>query len=72
MRCPQLRVPTLALTGRHDVYDGYDYVGPVQYMAGKIPGAQLTIFERSAHAPCITEAAAFNARVSAFLEQLDD
>lgn len=68
---PELAVPTLALSGRHDVYDGYDYVSPVQYMAGKIPGAQLTIFEHSAHAPSITEADAFNARLGQFLAEVE-
>ncbi|HEU4656061.1 MAG TPA: alpha/beta fold hydrolase [Capillimicrobium sp.] len=69
---PTLAVPTLAVAGRHDVYDGYDYVSPVEYMAGKIPQAELTIFEHSAHAPCMTEPDAFNRRLASFLESIEE
>ena len=29
-------VPTLLIAGAQDVVDGYDYVAPTRYMAGKI------------------------------------
>lgn len=68
---PAVRVPTLILAGRKDVVDGYDYAALTDYMAAKIRGAQRTIFEHSAHAPCLTEPEAFNERLRAFLREVD-
>ena len=68
---PGLDVPTLGLAGRDDVHHGYDFVSPVVYMTKKIPGAQLTIFEDSRHAPNLTEPGAFNDRLLSFLRQVE-
>ena len=64
-------VPTLLIAGAQDVVDGYDYVAPTRYMAGKIPDAQYVCFEHSAHAPGLTEPDAFNLRLQAFLEGVE-
>jgi pimeloyl-ACP methyl ester carboxylesterase len=64
-------VPTLLIAGAKDVVDGYDYVAPTRYMAGKIPDAQFVCFEDSAHAPGLTEPDAFNARLEAFLQGVE-
>lgn len=67
---PEIDIPTLGLAGRHDVHDGYDFVSPVVYLTEKIPGAQLTIFVGSRHAPNLTEPDTFNGRLLTFLEHI--
>jgi pimeloyl-ACP methyl ester carboxylesterase len=48
-------------------------MGPpcAEALAGAIPGAELAIFEDSAHLPHIEEAAAYRARLDTFLRRID-
>jgi proline-specific peptidase len=65
-RLGQLDLPVLVTSGR------FDEMTPevVRDMADAIPGAQMVIFEQSAHLPMVTEAAAFLNVVRAFLDSL--
>ena len=61
----KLKVPTAVLHGKHDALlplaHGED-------LAKKIPGAELTVFEQSGHAPHLEEPEAFNAALGKLLE----
>src|SRR5438876_510928 len=60
----KLKVPTAVLHGKHDALlplaHGED-------LAKKIPGAKLTVFAESGHAPFLEEPAAFNAALGTLL-----
>jgi pimeloyl-ACP methyl ester carboxylesterase len=61
----KLRVPTAVLHGRHDA------ITPLamgEELAEKIPGATLTVFEDSGHAPFLEEPEAFNEALGRLLE----
>jgi non-heme chloroperoxidase len=60
---PELRVPVLALYGRHDPYYPTELAG---FIAEHVPDGRAVIFERSAHNPPIEEPARFCAVVGAF------
>ena len=63
---PTIGEPTLIVVGEHD--------GPFrngsQYMAGKIPGAQLAVIDGAGHAPPVSHPDAFNAVLRSFLTRL--
>lgn len=62
----KLRVPTAVLHGRHDrllpIANG-------EHLAKTIPGATLTVFEQSGHAPFLEEPEAFDAALLALLDR---
>ena len=60
---PSITVPTLVLVGADDA----EFLGSSQYMAGKIPGAELAVIEGAAHAPPVSQPAAFSDAVLGFL-----
>ena len=59
-----LKVPTLVIHGRHEATFP---VAMAEEMKKGIPGAQLVIFEESAHSPHLEEPERFNEVVGAFL-----
>ena len=59
-----ISVPTLVVVGSKDA----QFLGGSQYMAAKIPGAQLEQVEGGRHAPNVSHAELFNERVRAFLD----
>jgi pimeloyl-ACP methyl ester carboxylesterase len=61
---PTLRVPTAVLHGRGDQLFPLAHG---EYLAQHIPGATLTVFEESGHAPHLEEPDAFNAAVAKLL-----
>ncbi len=64
-RLPEITVPVLALSGRHD------YLCPAELWEDSIdrlPCGQLVVFENSAHNPQHEEAAAFDAALLAFVD----
>jgi proline iminopeptidase len=67
-RLPQLRTPTLVLSGRHD------WITPVERAGNRlqagIQGARHVIFEQSGHFPFIEEQPAFLATVKGWLASL--
>ncbi len=67
-RLGQISVPTLVTGGR------FDEARPehMAVLAGGIPGAELSIFERSAHMAFVEERVAYMARLRAFLARIDD
>ena len=60
---PSITVPTLVLVGADDAA----FLGSSQYMAGKIPGAELAVIDGAAHAPPVSQPAAFSDAVLGFL-----
>ena len=67
-RLKDVSVPTLVLAG------GYDRLTPPgagEYLAGHIPGAQLEVLSKSAHAPFISHADAFVVALLRFVDDLD-
>jgi pimeloyl-ACP methyl ester carboxylesterase len=60
---PSITVPTLVLVGADDA----EFLGSSQYMATKIPGAELAVIDGAAHAPPVSQPAAFSAAVLGFL-----
>jgi pimeloyl-ACP methyl ester carboxylesterase len=62
-----IRVPTLILVGEHDA----PFRAAADYMAAKIPGATKRVVIDAGHAANIDQPLAFDAAVTAFLEQLD-
>jgi pimeloyl-ACP methyl ester carboxylesterase len=60
---PSMTVPTLVLVGADDA----EFLGSSQYMAAKIPGAELVVIDGAAHAPPVSQPAAFSAAVLGFL-----
>jgi proline iminopeptidase len=67
-RLGQISVPTLVTGGR------FDEARPehMAVLAGGIPGAELSMFERSAHMAFVEERVAYMARLRAFLARIDD
>jgi pimeloyl-ACP methyl ester carboxylesterase len=63
---PTIRVPTLIVVGARDA----QFLDGSRYMAAKIPGATLEVIEGAGHAPNVTAAAVFDARVHAFLRRV--
>ncbi|HEY3858213.1 MAG TPA: pimeloyl-ACP methyl ester esterase BioH [Gammaproteobacteria bacterium] len=63
-RLRQVSVPTLVLAG---AYDRLTPPGASEAMAEQIPGAQLEVFPKSAHAPFISHAEAFASSVLGFV-----
>ncbi len=53
----RIDVPTWVVTGRFSPF--YDLEG-MEWFARQVPGARLTVFEKSGHSPHVTEAAEFN------------
>ncbi|HTT70167.1 MAG TPA: alpha/beta hydrolase [Anaeromyxobacteraceae bacterium] len=62
----RIRAPTLVTFGRHDQVTSTRFA---DRLAGRIQGAELTVFEGSAHAPIYEEVEAFNQRTLAFLRR---
>lgn len=63
---PNIAVPTLALVGEND----QPFIAASQYMAAKVPGAQLVVIPGAGHAANIDQPEAFNEAVLAFLGDL--
>jgi pimeloyl-ACP methyl ester carboxylesterase len=63
---PDIRVPTLVLVGADD----QPFRVPSDYMAAKIPGAEMVVLEGAGHAANIDQPDAFNAAVGGFLSKL--
>lgn len=63
---PDIRVPTLVIVGEKD----RAYRGPSDYMAAKIPGAQLAVIENAGHAVNLHQPERFDEVLGAFLERL--
>jgi pimeloyl-ACP methyl ester carboxylesterase len=59
-----ITVPTLVAVGAEDA----GYLTGCRYMATKIPGADLVLFEGSGHAPNLERTAEFNAALEAFVD----
>ncbi len=62
---PSITVPTLVLVGADDAA----FLGSSQYMAAKIPGAELAVIEGAAHAPPVSQPVAFSEAVLGFLSR---
>lgn len=67
MRLGEIRVPTLFLGGRHDEATPEALAD----FRARVPGAQLTVFEDSAHLAMQDEPAAFMAAVRSFLRGVE-
>jgi pimeloyl-ACP methyl ester esterase len=65
----KLKVPTAVLHGKHDTLFALD---EAQAMAKQIPGAELVVFEESAHSPHLEETDAFNAALAKLLARSAD
>jgi pimeloyl-ACP methyl ester carboxylesterase len=63
---PNIAVPTLVIVGADDA----PFVGGSQYMASKIPGAQLVVIEGAGHAPNVSHPLEFDTAVTTFLDRL--
>ncbi|MBI4240943.1 MAG: alpha/beta fold hydrolase [Candidatus Rokubacteria bacterium] len=62
---PRVAVPTLVLVGAED----RDFRAPADYMAGKIPGAELAVLDKAGHGANVDQPEAFNRAVLDFLDQ---
>jgi pimeloyl-ACP methyl ester carboxylesterase len=62
----EISVPTLVIVGTEDK----QFIGSSEYMAKKIPGAELAWIEGAAHAANMEEPQAFNQALRAFLDDL--
>lgn len=62
----EIDVPTLVLIGSEDK----PFIGSSQYMAKKIPGAELVMIEGAGHAASIEKPEAFNEALLGFLDGL--
>lgn len=62
----KLDVPTLVVAGSHDVVIP---AANAPWMAERIPGARLVMFEHSSHCPFIEERGAFNDAVASFVAE---
>jgi pimeloyl-ACP methyl ester carboxylesterase len=60
---PSITVPALVVVGADDAA----FLGSSQYMAAKIPGAELVVIDGAAHAPPVSQPAAFSDAVLGFL-----
>jgi pimeloyl-ACP methyl ester carboxylesterase len=63
---PTIRVPTLVLVGDRDE----PFVKPCQYMATKIPGAELVVIRDATHASNLDQPEQFTRALAAFLERV--
>ena len=63
-----IRVPVLVLVGAQDE----PFVGPSEYMARKIPGAELVVLDGAGHEANLDQPDAFNAAVLDFLDRHRD
>jgi pimeloyl-ACP methyl ester carboxylesterase len=63
----EIDVPTLVLIGSEDK----PFIGSSEYMAKKIPGAELVVIEGAGHAASIEKPDEFNAALQGFLDRLD-
>ena len=61
---PSISVPALVVVGALDA----PFLDGARYMAGKIPGAELTVVDGARHAPNVTHADEFDERLRAFLD----
>ena len=61
---PSIDVPTLVVVGELDT----PFLDGAHYMAAKIPAAELAVVEGARHAPNVTHATEFDARLRAFLD----
>ncbi|HEX3840121.1 MAG TPA: alpha/beta fold hydrolase [Acidimicrobiales bacterium] len=64
---PAIDVPTLVLVGADD----RGFLAAANYMAGKIPGADLVVLPGAGHAANLDQPDAFNQEVSRFLDRGD-
>jgi pimeloyl-ACP methyl ester carboxylesterase len=62
----EIDVPTLVLVGSEDK----PFIGSSEYMAKKIPGAELVVIEGAGHAASIEQPDAFNGALLGFLDRL--
>jgi pimeloyl-ACP methyl ester carboxylesterase len=63
---PGIAVPTLVLVGANDT----PFLVAMDYIAGKIPGAQKVVIPDAGHASNLHQPAAFNAAMGGFLARL--
>ena len=63
---PGIAVPTLVLVGANDT----PFLVAMDYIAGKIPGAQKVVIPDAGHASNLHQPAAFNAAMGGFLAGL--
>jgi len=61
----QVTVPTLVLVGAEDT----DFRAPADYMAGKIPGAELVVLDKAGHGANVDQPEAFNRAMLDFLDR---
>ena len=66
-RLPEISVPTLLVSGRHD--EATPHI--VEQIHLRVPGAQWRLFEESSHMPHVEEPEAFLETVEEFLKSLD-
>lgn len=64
---PTVAVPTMVVVGADDA----PFLNAADYMAAKIPGARKVMVPDAGHAANIDQPAAFNAAVTAFLEEVE-
>jgi len=64
---PGIQVPTMVLVGDQDK----PFLGPSNYMAGKINGAKEVVLENAGHAANVDQPAAFNQAVIEFVSSLN-
>jgi pimeloyl-ACP methyl ester carboxylesterase len=62
---PSITVPTLVIVGADDAA----FLDSSRYMAAKIPGAELAVIDGAAHAPPLSQPAAFCHAVLSFLSR---
>ena len=62
---PRVAVPTLVLVGAEDT----DFRAPADYMAGKIPGAELVVLDKAGHGANVDQPEAFNRAILDFLDR---
>jgi pimeloyl-ACP methyl ester carboxylesterase len=63
---PSIRVPTLVIVGDRD----QPFLSPCEYMAKKIPGAQLEVIPDAGHSSNLDQPAIFNRVLGNFLQSL--
>src|SRR5262245_15864285 len=63
---PEVRVPTLVIVGDQDA----PFIAPCEYMAKKIPGAQLAVIKDAGHSSNLDQPEAFNRVLLGFLDAL--
>lgn len=63
---PHIKVPSLVVVGENDT----PFLGPSDYMAAKIPGAEKVVIPNAGHAANIDNPGAFNTSIVTFLDGL--